>query len=174
MWILLGAAAALALSVGVVTNLFLHGDPSDTAAGDVDVQEVLAVRLPDLAGKETSLAQWKGKVLVVNFWATWCAPCREEIPDLVRMQSEFAAQGVQFVGVAADQPDKVARFVDDFHVNYPQLIGNYAALDLAKRAGDREQALPYTIAFDRQGKIIYRKLGLVDISKLRGILVELH
>lgn len=169
------AAGALALSVGFATNYFLR-DGRLAASGtseEADVEGLFAARMPNLAGTETSLAQWRGKILVVNFWATWCAPCREEIPDFIRLQQEFGEKGVQFVGIAADQADKVALFSNELQINYPLLIGNYGALDLAKRVGNRISVLPFTVVLDRNGRLVHRQLGILKVDKLTSIFGEL-
>ena len=75
--------------------------------------------MPDVEGREQALGQWQGKVLVVNFWATWCAPCREEMPEFVRAQAELGGKGLQFVGIAVDQADKVRQFAQEIGINYP-------------------------------------------------------
>ena len=80
--------------------------------------------------------------VVVNFWATWCAPCREEMPEFVRAQTEYGARGVQFVGIAVDEADKVDRFAKELGLNYPTLIGGYGAVELSKTLGNRLAALP--------------------------------
>ncbi|MEO8134692.1 MAG: TlpA disulfide reductase family protein [Betaproteobacteria bacterium] len=165
-WAALGGAAVLALSLGFAANHFLTSDEPDLGA-------LFGTRLPDLNGTETSVGHWRGKVLVVNFWATWCAPCREEIPEFVRLQSEFGPQGVQFVGIAVDQLDKVSQFAVEFKMNYPQLVGGYAALELARRAGDRIQGLPYTLVIDQQGRLVHRELGALEVRKLRSIFAKL-
>ena len=171
----LAAAGALALSVGFATNYLLRGEDlaSSGTTEEADVEGLFAARMPDLAGKQTSLAQWRGKVLVVNFWATWCVPCREEIPDFIRMQTEFGDKGAQFVGIAADQVDKVTDFSNEFQVNYPLLIGNYGALELARRVGNRISALPFTVVLDRNGRLVYRQLGILKVDKIRSIFGEL-
>jgi len=122
-----------------------------------DATTLLALSLPDTEGKQQALAQWRGKVLVVNFWATWCAPCREEMPEFVRMQREFGPRGVQFVGIAADQPDKVDQFAKELKLNYPALIRGYGAIELSKTGGNRLSALPFTIVVDRLGSVVYTR-----------------
>lgn len=165
------AAGALALSVGLATNYMLRGSGGITEEADVDA--LFAAPMPDLTGNSVMLANWRGKVLVVNFWATWCVPCREEIPDFVRLQEEFGGRGVQFVGIAADQADKVRTFAGELQINYPLLIGNYAALDLAKRVGNKVSALPFTVVLDRKGRLVHRQLGILKVDKLRSIFNEL-
>jgi len=112
-------------------------------------------------------------VLVVNFWATWCAPCREEMPEFVRAQSEYGARGLQFVGIAVDQADKVEQFSKEFGLNYPSLIGGYGAVELSKTLGNRLAALPFTIVVDRQGRIAHTQLGPLKPDKLRAIVDKL-
>jgi peroxiredoxin len=112
-----------------------------------------AFSLPDLDGKMHHSSEWQGKVTVLNFWATWCPPCRSETPTFVELQDEYAASGVQFVGVAIDNKDKVQDFMDTYGVNYPMLIGEDPAIAIAKEYGNRFGALPYTVIIDRQGII---------------------
>ena len=141
---------------------------------EADVRGLLSAVFPDLSGGPTSVGQWRGKILVVNFWATWCAPCRDEIPDFVRLQEELSPKGVQFVGIAADQADKVAAFANELKINYPTLIANYDALELAKRVGNSGAVLPFTVVIDRRDKIVHRQVGILSPSKLRSLLSELR
>ena len=159
------AAALLALGAGIGLALFDRA-PADASA-------LLALTLPDPSGRPQPLSQWQGKVLVVNFWATWCGPCREEMPDLVRAQKEYGAKGLQIVGIAADDADKVQQFAKEIQLNYPALIGGYAAIDLSKDLGNSLVALPFTLVVDRQGKVAYTHLGPVKPDKLRDVITKL-
>ena len=134
---------------------------------------IMALRLPDLAGREQPLSQWRGKVVVVNFWATWCAPCREEVPAFVRLQEQYAPQGVQFVGIAIDQRDKVASFAREIGINYAILLGGIDTIDLTRKTGYRVGALPFTLVLDRQGEIATRELGVVREADLERLLQKL-
>ncbi|HEX3632577.1 MAG TPA: TlpA disulfide reductase family protein [Casimicrobiaceae bacterium] len=163
--VIVGTVAALALAAGIWVALFDRVAP-DTAA-------LLALSLPDPAGQPQPLAQWRGKVLVVNFWATWCAPCREEMPDLVRAQTEYGAKGLQIVGIAVDNVDKVQQFAKEIKLNYPALIGGYGAMDLSKDLGNSLVALPFTLILDRQGKVAYTHLGPVKPDKFRDVIAKL-
>ena len=158
----------LALAAGVYFGLLR----SPNVEGQ-DGATLLALSLPNAAGVEQSLGQWPGKVLVVNFWATWCAPCREEMPEFVRAQNEYGARGLQFVGIAVDQADKVEQFSKEFSLNYPSLIGGYGAVELSKTLGNKLAALPFTIIVDRQGKIAHTQLGPLKPDKLRAIVNKL-
>ncbi|CAG1004106.1 partial Thiol:disulfide interchange protein TlpA, partial [Burkholderiales bacterium] len=112
---MLAAAALAALAVGAWVARSTLFAPSMTGRS---AETLFAVTLPDADGGEQPLAQWKGKVLVVNFWATWCAPCREEMPMFVRVQRDDGPRGLQFVGIAVDQVDKVRQFAGEIGLNY--------------------------------------------------------
>ncbi len=115
--------------------------------------------LPDIDGKTRKLSEWDGKVLVVNFWATWCPPCRKETPAFVELQEQYGAKGLQFIGVAIDERDNVEDFADTYGVNYPMLLGDLEAINTSKAYGNRFGTLPYTVIIDRQGKISFIQRG---------------
>ncbi|MDP1925933.1 MAG: TlpA disulfide reductase family protein [Thiobacillus sp.] len=125
---------------------------------------------PDDQGRPQSLSQWRGQVLVLNFWASWCAPCREEMPDFVALRAQFQPRGVEFVGLAIDSSANVMQFLHDQPVNYPILIGEGAANDLARQLGNPSGALPYTLVIDRDGKIILKHLGRLPRAELEAAL----
>jgi len=158
-------AGAMALSAGVGLAIWDRQPP--------DARELLALSLPDAQGAEQPLRQWRGKVLVVNFWATWCGPCRDEMPEFVKAQRDLGPRGLQVVGIAIDQPDKVVRFAKDLDLNYPALIAGYEAMEVAKPLGDRLLALPFTVVLDRQGKVAHTQLGPMKPAQLRKIVGDL-
>jgi thiol-disulfide isomerase/thioredoxin len=165
-------AALLALGVGVHFGQRELGDRGLGPAAK-DASALLAIALPDIDGREQPLGQWKGKVVVVNFWATWCAPCREEMPEFVRAQTDLGGKGLQFVGIAVDQLDKVQPFAKEIGVNYPVLIGGYGAMELSKAFGNRLMALPFTLVIDRQGGVAHTQLGPLKEAQLRSIVGQL-
>lgn len=136
-------------------------------------QAVLATQLPDLDGTEQAVSQWLGKVLVVNFWATWCTPCRDEIPEFIEAQKKYGDQGLLFIGIAIDQPDKVQMFSKEFGINYPVLVGSINTWSLLEAAGNRMAALPYTVVIDRSGNLVENYLGRVDLKKLEKRVIPL-
>jgi thiol-disulfide isomerase/thioredoxin len=122
--------------------------------------------LPDPAGGLQSLTQWQGKVVVLNFWATWCTPCREEVPGLMRIQRRFASNGVQIVGIAIDSAVKVQDFAREFKINYPLMIGEIDLIDITRQLGNKASGLPFTVILDRSGKIANVHLGRISEQEL--------
>ena len=166
---------ALAFGIaGIVAQRFVApAEPMLGAPGEVSVAEVWNGRLPDLAGKPQDMRQWRGKVLVLNFWAPWCPPCRKEIPDFIRLQERHGQAGLQFVGVALDEPDKVSAFVDETGINYPILLGAEQATALSAAAGNRLGGLPFTVVFDRRGNAVATLTGGVNEARLEALVKPL-
>ena len=165
------AAAALAAGILLRTN---GGEPRDAAVPTAAAATgLMTARIPDLEGKPRTLDQWRGKVLVVNFWATWCAPCREEIPAFIKVQQQLGTKGLQIIGIAVDQTDKVRPYAAEMKINYPILVGDTEAIDLARQAGNRLGGLPYTVIFDRQGTAIHSQLGGITEQKLQALVLPL-
>jgi len=133
--------------------------PPPAAAAKKLAATVPAFSLADRDGKMRSLADWQGKALIVNFWATWCAPCRKEIPLLQKLQHEHGGDGFQVVGIAVDFRDKVLAYADDMKIDYPLLIGEQEGLDAAAAFGIDAVGFPFTIFTDRQGRIVVAHMG---------------
>ncbi len=166
-WAVFGAVAVAALVLGWRFGV------DEAYHSPTNGKAIFGVSLPDTEGRNQALDQWQGKVLVVNFWATWCIPCREEMPEFIKAQSDLGQRGVQFVGIAIDKEDKVADFAKELKLNYPALIGGYGALELSKTLGNRVGALPFTIILDRSGQIVHTQLGPIKDEKLRSIVGQL-
>ena len=163
---LLVLAAVTALAAGFWLNPWNSGGAPHSG----NVARLMAASLPDMEGKPQALAQWRGKVMVVNFWATWCAPCLEEIPEFVRMQEKLGNQGLQFVGIAVDNSANVREFAVKHRMNYPVLIGEMDAIELARVAGNELGGLPFTVIVDRKGRLIGTELGGLNEQKLTAII----
>ena len=180
---LLGAAAVVLLGIWAGARMYLNRnapgsdgiavpagiasapDQRDNTLSETPVpRPVVPVRLPDfalnnLAGNPVSVSTWSGRSLVINFWATWCAPCRHEVPLLKTLASEWAGRGLTVVGIAVDYKDKVREFAGQFKIDYPLLIGEQDALDLAAKFGMDSPAFPFTVFTDRRGEVVALFVG---------------
>ncbi len=137
------------------------------------VERVPDFTLDDLEGSPWRMEEWRGRVMVLNFWATWCPPCRREMPLFVRLDEEFRDQGVLFVGIAIDDPQSVQDFVDTHGIEFPILLGQEKGIELARQLGDRLGALPFTVVTDRRGRIILRRAGEMTERTLKPLLEKL-
>lgn len=175
--ILLGLAAGL---VSILVGLAFWLDRQDAndrtkpaeAAAQISGAVIYATAFPDLAGQQQSLGQWQNKLLILNFWATWCAPCKEEMPLLAELQTEFAAKGIQIVGIAVDSRQNVANFQKASPVNYPLLPDEARAIDFSRRLGNRLGLLPYTTAIAPGGEVIFTRMGPVTAQEMRAFIIE--
>ena len=173
-WLVVGGLGVAALAAGLYVGGLGRTDAPKSAPADSAVAtSLLGLALPDADGKEQRIDQWRGKVIVVNFWATWCAPCREEMPEFVRAQKEFGPRGLQFVGIAVDQAEKVRQFETEIGLNYPSLIGGFGAMELSKALGNSVMALPFSVVVDRQGSVVHTQLGILKPAKLDAIVKQL-
>ena len=115
--------------------------------------------LGDLEGKPRSILSWPGKSMIVNFWATWCAPCRKEIPLLGELQKQHGGEGFQVVGVAVDIREDVVKYAADMKIEYPILIGEQDGLDAVNMFGQGSIGFPFTVFTDNQGRVVLFHLG---------------
>lgn len=177
--ILVAAAvlAAAGLSGWFAAGGSMPGPGVREATAVMSDEQLLALSFVDAGNATHSLAQWEGRILVVNFWATWCAPCRREIPDFAELSRGYAGRGVQFVGLGIDSAQNIARFASEHDVPYPLLVAGTGALPIMEGLGNSAQALPFTLIVDRGGRIRERKLGPMDrasLSEKLDALLEEH
>lgn len=127
-------------------------------------------KLKDLEGKLRDIKEWDGKVIVLNFWATWCPPCKKEMPAFVELQKKHGAKGLQIIGLAIDQKNLVNDFADSIGINYPMLLGELDAVDIAKAYGNARGQLPYTVIINRQKQLVFVKQGEVLKEEIEKII----
>lgn len=161
--------AAVAGFAGYYFNRASLSSPAIEAAA----QKLMLASLTDLSGKLQALSQWQGKTLVVNYWATWCPPCREEIPALKRIHRKYASNGVEVVGIALDDVAKVREYAAEMSIDYSLLIAGAETLTASKELGNRAGVLPFTVILDRTGKVAYTHAGALTEAALDAVLTPL-
>lgn len=175
MRILYIAVAGLLIGAGIGVGLKVTGGNDQPAVanntGSTETAEKIPeFSYPDLQGKARHSSEWQAKILVLNFWAAWCPPCREETPDFVALQEEFFHDNVKFVGIAIDDPEPVKDFVDTYGVNYPILLGDLQAVALSRKLGNRFEGLPYTVVAEPGGRVLLRHSGGLKREQLEPVL----
>lgn len=153
---LLATVAVLALVAGLAGYQF---SKPDAAPAPAQGYQVLKLKLADADGKPQPMAQWDDRILVINYWATWCPPCLEEMPAFSRLHDKYSAKGVTFVGIGIDVPDKIRHYRDSAKISYPLLVGGMDVAGTGAELGNKHQALPFTAVFNRQRELIAVKLG---------------
>ncbi|HWA24216.1 MAG TPA: TlpA disulfide reductase family protein [Lacunisphaera sp.] len=155
----LACVALLPAAPGVVTRDAVVDRPSP------------ALTLKDLDGKKVSLESFKGKVVIVDFWATWCEPCKTEIPGYIELQKKYGAEGLVVIGVSLDKlkPAAVKKFADNLGMNYTVVIGQIEDLDKFGADPNVDVVLPTTYLINRAGRIVHEKSGLMDHAKYEAI-----
>jgi len=134
--------------------------------------DVVQFSLKDHLGVDQPQSQWKDKVLLINFWATWCAPCREEMPMLADFQDRYREQGLQIIGITLDDPEPVQRFADSMDINYPLLISDNTTQELMQKYND-VGAIPFSLLTNTDGIVVDKKLGVFTADELKSMIEPL-
>lgn len=165
------AAIVLCVTLGIVwgqNEAAARAEQSTNVATAQSTPSLLDLSLPDLEGQPHALADLRGQVVVINFWATWCPPCVKEIPEFIAAHAQFAHQPVHFVGIGIDQPEAMQAFRERFTIPYQLLVGNSTTLSLAAKLGNPARALPFTMIYDTTGQLREVKLGTLNEAELAG------
>lgn len=168
-WLIALPLVLAALAAGM---WFARGHYAPRSADAAALAALHQASYPDPQGRPQALSQWTGKLRVVNFWASWCAPCREEMPDFDDLARQYREQGVEFIGIAVDTQANVQAFLQNQPVSYPILIGEGGAHSLARALGNTSGALPYTLVLDPEGQVVKQHLGRLPRATLDAILRE--
>jgi thiol-disulfide isomerase/thioredoxin len=161
---MISGICVLALLAGVFSSQWI----SQTGlASDPSIKAFFANSWQTPDGKSANSENWRQKVLIVNFWASWCPPCVEEMPTLDKIAQEYASKNVLIVGIGIDSPSNIREFLEKTPVSYPIVIGGLEGSNLAKQMGNNQGALPYTVIINSKGKAIFTKLGKISEEELR-------
>ena len=165
--ILMVLASIIALSGGIFVHSLADKDQQATTS------PAIKFTLPDISGTQRSLSEWQGKIRIINFWATWCPPCLEEIPEFIKLQAKFKDKNLQFIGIAIEDKQPVEQYLKDNPVNYPMLIGGDEAIKLSQQLGNIVNAVPFSLILNQQGQIIHRQPGELSKEKIIEIITPL-
>jgi thiol-disulfide isomerase/thioredoxin len=157
---MIGGVAALAATAGVGWAWWRTANAGDSG--------MWSLRFETPAGGELRMASFRGKPLVLNFWATWCAPCLKEMPQLERFHREFGTRGWQVLGLALDRAGPVNEFLTRVRVGFPIALAGVDGFDLTHELGNGQGVLPFTVVFDRRGQPVHRKVGETSFDELAG------
>lgn len=157
----------VAILAAVAGALAAHFALAPKQASDQAVETLFQTKLPDPAGAELDLSKLRGKTLVVNFWAPWCGPCVEEMPELTALHAEYAPRNVEFVGIGIDSASNIQEFLKKIPVAYPLAVAGFSGTELARSFGNAQGGLPYTVVITPDGAVKYRKMGRVHADELR-------
>jgi len=164
-WIAVGGISLFALLAALYSSPWISKTASSS---DPAVKAFFANEWQSPDGKVVDTKDWQGKLLVVNFWGSWCPPCVEEMPELEKLQWEFSNQNVLFVGIAIDSPSNVREFLKKTPVSYPIAMGGMNGSQMYKALGNTQSALPYTVLLSPSGKVLFSKLGRINEEELRN------
>jgi len=170
--------AAAGLASGYLFNNWQHeqkiADSKISTNKEVVTSNIRPLfKLKDLEGKVRDVKEWDGQVLMINFWATWCPPCRKEIPAFIELQEKYKDKGFKILGIALDEKEAVINFTDPMGVNYPILMAEQEGIVLSKAYGNRLGVLPYTVIVDRKGNIVHRQRTELTFEQVEGMIKPL-
>ena len=169
--LLIFIAAIIALSAGILLKNITQTEFSETPA---EIQQLLQqTQLPDPKGQQHALSEWQGKILILNFWATWCPPCLKEIPDFVELQTQYQDKNLQFIGIAIEEKQSLIEHPLYAQINYPVLIAGNGGVSLSKAWGNLASIVPFSVVISPEGEIIHRQQGEFKREKILEIIQPL-
>ena len=164
------ALSALAIIVLGLTIRHFIGEP---ATPNVSPHALYSASFPDSNGQTQAIEQWRGQILVINFWATWCPPCREEMPELSHLHDRYKSKDVVVLGIATEDVAKIQEFARETKVSYPLLAGDMDAMNLGSALGNNRGILPYTVIIDPDGDVVKTFFGQVNSAMLEEVLLPM-
>lgn len=164
------AIAILFTAIGLYfgAKRFQPAPPADTAVG-----ALMQLSMKEANGKQRKMSEWKDKVLLLNFWAPWCPPCVDEMPELVTLQNDYANKNLQIVGIGIDSPDNIRQFSEKHKITYPLLLGGLEGTELSRQFGNESGGLPFTVLIAPDGTVRQTYIGRLNLEKVRADLASL-
>ncbi len=170
-------ATTIAGASGFALQRYLATDTASVSAPETASPVIGKIRpefaMMDIEGNVRNIKDWDGQVVLLNFWATWCPPCLEEIPGFIEVQQELENRGFQIIGVAVDNEEDVREFANEMAMNYPILAGEMEAIELAQKYGNSIGGLPFSAIIDKNGKVTHTIMGELSKDRLISILKKL-
>jgi thiol-disulfide isomerase/thioredoxin len=170
---LLSPFGAVILFVIIAASGYFISEKMDKKDVSISTAELFATTLPDEDDVPQALNQWQGKIIVLNFWATWCPPCREEMPELSELNTEYQDKNVIVIGIALDEIDLIKEFNTENHMSYPLLAAEDTGGNLAANLGNNKSALPYTVIIKPDGTVANTYFGRISKPLLEEALLKL-
>lgn len=165
--------ALVALVFGIIGSLISAWRYMPSTPDSPEVANLFAHKMEDADGRARSLASFRDRTLILNFWATWCAPCVDEMPELVELQNEFDPAKLQILGISIDSPSNVRAFAEKYNITYPLLLAGMNGSELARRFGNQTGGLPFTVLVTPSGAVQKTYLGRLKMEELRADLQAL-
>jgi thiol-disulfide isomerase/thioredoxin len=157
-------------AIGIyIGNRQTNPQPAKSSA----VQQLTALSLTDSQGTLQKLSQWQGKFLLVNFWATWCAPCVQEMPELSELQKDLSKSNVQLIGLGIDSPSNIVEFAQKYQISYPLFAAGMEGTELSRQLGNQAAGLPFTVLISPDGNLLKSYLGRLNMVQLRDDIIKL-
>jgi peroxiredoxin len=166
-WLILGLAVLAAAAGGYVDHRSRQPVPMDSADSSLIGQQLPAISLPGLDGKTHQLSDYRHHRLLLNFWASWCAPCLEEMPALDQLQAKFGERAPIVIGIAMDDPARVRSFLAEHPVKYPILLGRLDSPSTSLELGNMREVLPYSVLIDANGRILAAQTGILSSAQIQ-------
>jgi thiol-disulfide isomerase/thioredoxin len=163
----------LTICLGLTIRYFFLNGEVKSNANTASTQAVFAATFPDENNKPQALKQWQGKIVVLNFWATWCPPCREEMPELSALNSQYQDKNVVVLGVAIDEVSLIKQFTSETKISYPLFAAENNGMELAASLGNDKGVLPYTVIIKPDGSIAKTYFGRISKPLLEETLIKL-